>query len=249
VTTYDSFHVGGTPARRLDPMYLPIVGIALGSALFVVAALVRSLPLTHAAAALGTIGLVGVPVVLAVQGRLSTMPKGRLVLGAVMIAQGLHTIEHLVQIVQSYRLDLPPIRSLGIVSSLNVEWVHFGWNWIAWAGVVIAWRAGVRGTSMVLLFAWITAHSLEHTYMLWHYLTVLRRLNDFALPELGSSQVLPGVFGRDGWLARSFPQHRELLGPFVAAPRVAVHLWWNLGEMAFLTLCVLIGRRPASARP
>ncbi len=235
--------------RRFDPMHLCLLSMLIGGCLFVLGALVRSLAITQAAAAVSSAGLAGVPVVLALQGRLATMHRGVLVLGAVLIIQGLHTVEHLVQIVQSYRLDLPPVRSLGIVSSLNVEWVHFGWNWVAWAGVVWAWHRGVRGGWMALLFVWITAHSLEHTYMLWHYLTVLQNIDGLALPALGSSEVLPGVFGRDGWLARTFVDQREILGPFVSAPRVAVHLWWNVGELALLSAALFAVILKRHSRP
>ncbi len=239
MTTVSSTAAHSGSTRRVDLMRIPIGLVLCGSVVFVVGALIRSLAVTQLAAALTSAGLAGVPVVLALQGRLATMHRGLLVLGSVVIIQGLHTVEHVVQIVQSYRLDLPPVRSLGIVSSLNVEWVHFGWNWVAWAGVVWAWRRGIRGRWMVLLFVWITAHSLEHTYMLWHYLTVLRNIDGLSLPSLGSSEVLPGVVGRDGWLARNLVLQRELLGPLVSAPRVAVHLWWNVGELALLTASLL----------
>jgi hypothetical protein len=225
--------------RRIDLSRVPVLVTGLGLVLFAVAAAVKSLPLAHGAAGVTSVGLLAIPVSLAMTGQLAAMPKARLLLGTVFIVQGLHTVEHIVQIIQSYRLDYPPVRSLGIVSRLNVEWVHFGWNWIAWLGVVAAWKLGARGAAMVVLFVWITAHSIEHSYMLWHYLTVLKHLDGLHLPALGSSEVLPGFFGRDGWLARELPARRELLGPFVSAPRVAVHFWWNVGEVLLMAVAIL----------
>jgi hypothetical protein len=246
ISSASSFETSKGTQRRFDINRLPSVVTISGLALFIVAAIIKSLALTHFAAGVSSVGLLAVPAALAMTGRLATMPKGRLLLGTVFIVQGLHTVEHIVQLIQSYRLDYPPVRSLGIVSKLNVEWVHFGWNWIAWLGVVVAWKLGARGASMVVLFAWITAHSLEHSYMLWHYLTVLKHLDALKLPPLGSSEVLPGFFGRDGWLSRELPARRELLGPLASAPRVAVHFWWNVGEVLLMAVALLVTRSWAS---
>jgi hypothetical protein len=208
----------------------------VGACLFAAAWSTKSPGIMNAAAGVSTVGLAWVPVAMAMQRRLATMSRGKLLLGLVLIVQGMHTVEHLVQIIESYRLDFPPVRSLGIVSSLNVEWVHFGWNWLAWAGMAIAWFLGVRSWAMTLLFAWLTAHSLEHTYMLVRYLEVMRQMDRLKLPKLGSSEVLPGVLGRDGWISLHAPATRKWLGPLTSAPRVAIHLWWNVGEVAFLIL-------------
>jgi hypothetical protein len=212
----------------------------IGACLFAFAWSTKSSGIMNIAAGVSTVGLAWVPVATAVQGRLATMSRGKLLLGLVLIVQGMHTVEHLVQIIESYRLDYPPVRSLGIVSSLNVEWVHFGWNWIAWAGMAIAWFLGVRSWAMTLLFAWLTAHSLEHTYMLVRYLEVMRQMDRLKLPKLGSSEVLPGVLGRDGWLALHAPGTRKWFGPLTSAPRVAIHLWWNVGEVAFMILACVV---------
>ncbi len=212
----------------------------VGACLFAAAWSTKSSGLMNAAAGVGTVGLAWVPIAMAMQRRLATMSRGKLLLGLVLIVQGMHTVEHLVQIIESYRLDYPPVRSLGVVSSLNVEWVHFGWNWIAWAGIAVAWFLGVRSWAMTLLFAWLTAHSLEHTYMLVRYLEVMRQMNSMKLPKLGSSEVLPGVLGRDGWISLEAPGTRTWLGPLVSAPRVAIHLWWNVGEVAFLVLACVV---------
>jgi hypothetical protein len=52
-----------------------------------------------------------------------------------------------------------------------------------------------------------------------------------------SAQGLPGVFGRDGWLARSPATQGTLfcrLPGFTTATRIDVHFWWNAGEIVLL---------------
>jgi hypothetical protein len=245
--------IGTNPGVRRLPIGWPSgVIVAVGVGVFVAASTRRNEELTMAGAAITSAGLVALPIELALRSRLASLHRGLLVLGAVLIVQGLHTVEHVVQIIQSYRLDRVGARSLGVVSGLNVEWVHFGWNWLAWLGVVFAWRLGVRGFWMLALILWITAHSLEHTYMLWHYLSVTSKLNGLGLPRSGASQVLPGILGRDGWLARDVPATRRVLGPLVAAPRVAVHFWWNVGEVSLLVAATrmhrLVAPRNTSSR-
>ncbi len=232
--------IGRGSARSAVVVWLPTLA---GCGLFALAAISRSMPLTNAGAAVTTAGFAWVPVALALQRRLTTIGRARLVLGAIFLVQAIHTVEHVVQIIESFRLDYPPARSLGVVSKLNVEWVHFSWNWVATAGVVIAFALGMRTWAMALLMAWITAHSLEHTYMLIRYLRITGELDRLGVPRLGSSEVLPGVFGRDGWLSLQAPVLRGWLGPLTAAPRVAIHLWWNVGEVALLLLALRVKAR------
>jgi hypothetical protein len=223
--------------------------IASGMVLFALSYLSKSAPVTMFGAAITSLGIVAPPVELAVRGRLSGMHRGALLLGLVLIVQALHTVEHVVQLMEWYRLDRTGALSQGIVSQLNIEWVHFGWNWIAWLGVIVAWRAGVRGRWMIPLFVWITAHSLEHTYMLFHYLQIGNQLDRLGLPRFGASEVLPGVLGRDGWLSREFGSTRSWLGPLTAAPRTAIHFWWNIGELSLLCLSFFFRGPSASAPP
>jgi hypothetical protein len=63
------------------------------------------------------------------------------------------------------------------------------------------------------------------------YLQLQRELWEIGVPPFAVSQALPGVLGRDGFLAK------ELLcrvPGFTTAPRVAIHFWWNLGELTLL---------------
>jgi hypothetical protein len=157
------------------------------------------------------------------------------VLSVLLALQGFHTVEHVVQLAQFYLFNQPGIESQGLISSLNVEWVHFVWNWLAWAGVVYLVRAGMKGLWGYPLLTWVTLHSLEHTYMLLHYLHVTAELGLLGQPMFQASQVLPGILGRDGWLANNLAFCRNIPG-IASLPRVAIHFYWNVGEMTFLLL-------------
>jgi hypothetical protein len=99
-------------------------------------------------------------------------------------------------------------------------------------------RGGMRNLWAWLLLIWATAHALEHAYMFVRYLDLLRELQQMGFPQL-SAQGLPGVLGRDGWLARSeLTQGTFLcrLPGVTTAIRLDVHFWWNIGEIALLLL-------------
>ena len=82
---------------------------------------------------------------------------------------------------------------------------------------------------------WISLHTLEHTYMLLHYLHVAAEVSALGLPQFSAEQVLPGVLGRDGWLANNILLCRGIPG-LTTLPRVAIHFYWNVGEMTLLLL-------------
>lgn len=156
------------------------------------------------------------------------------VLGIVITLQLLHLLEHTVQMIQFYRLSLPAGQSLGLISALNVEWVHFGWNWLIWGLTLFLVFKGMRNFWSYALLAWATLHSLEHTYLLVRYLQVLNEMGQFGLPTFTVAQALPGILGRNGWLALS-----ELCGRIpglTTAPRSVIHFWWNVGEVVLLML-------------
>lgn len=153
-------------------------------------------------------------------------------LSMILALQGFHFIEHAVQIVQFYLLDRPGVGSQGLISALNVEWVHFSWNWIVWLVLGFLFVRGFRNVWMYLLLAWTTLHSLEHTYMLVRYLQVTAELRELGQPAFQVSQTLPGILGRNGLLALCDWCAR--IPGFTTAPRVLVHFWWNFGEVALL---------------
>lgn len=154
-------------------------------------------------------------------------------LSILLYMQGFHTIEHLVQTVQYYFLGWSPFRSSGLISSLNAEWIHFSWNWIVVIGIVYLMTQGCRNRWAWLLIIWAVAHSLEHTYLFIRYLQVKQALLEFGLSEPAVAQALPGILGRDGWIAQTF--YCNIPG-ITTASRISVHFWWNMGEIVLLVL-------------
>lgn len=170
------------------------------------------------------------------------------VLGILLVTQSLHTIEHLAQWAQYHVLGWPLKAASGIISPLNAEIVHFGWNLAVLLALIYVLAAGLRNRWMWLLLIWAGAHMAEHTYMFVMYLQEVQRLAEAGLP-LGAAQGLPGFFGRGGWLAQNAPPGGPIawicaLAPgLVSAPRLDVHFWWNAGEIALLLPAVQAGMR------
>lgn len=159
-----------------------------------------------------------------------------MLLSIILVSQGIHTIEHVTQWVQYYVLYLPARQSNGLVSAANAEWVHFVWNWAVLLIVIGLMRGGMRNIWAVLLLTVATAHTLEHTYMMIRHLLVLDELRQMGVYTV-TAQGLPGIIGRDGWLARSALTKNtfiRLLPGVTTAMRLDVHFWWNLIEMFLL---------------
>ena len=160
------------------------------------------------------------------------------VLCVLVMAQGFHGIEHLVQWFQYHILRWPSFVSSGLISAADAEWVHFAWNWAVL--ITVSWLVarGVRNPWSWLLLAWALAHTIEHTYMMARYLIVLQEFREMGVSGVGA-QGLPGIFGRDGWLATSpLTQDTFLcrLPGVTTAVRLDVHFWWNIGETILLLL-------------
>ena len=181
------------------------------------------------------LGVIAVPVSLKWRDDLVTLGTAACVLSVLLALQGFHTLEHIIQLSQFYIFDRPGIQAQGLISSLNVEWVHFFWNWMAWGLVVYLFTHGMKGVWSYPLMVWITLHTLEHTYMLLHYLHVANEVGALGLPQFSAEQVLPGILGRDGWLANNLLICRGIPG-LTTLPRVAIHFYWNVGEMTLLLL-------------
>jgi hypothetical protein len=156
-----------------------------------------------------------------------------------LLTQGFHMLEHSIQMVQYYLLDQPAARARGLLGAANLEWVHFAWNWLVVAMIAYLLKRGLRHITFWLLLSWAVAHSFEHSYLLLRYLQLSAELRVLELPNLAAAQSLPGIFGKDGWLALRWPFTR--LGGLTTASRVTVHFWWNVGE---LTLLLLAAYRP-----
>jgi hypothetical protein len=159
-----------------------------------------------------------------------------MLLSILLVSQGAHTIEHIVQWMQYHVLFWTPRQSVGLLSPANAEWVHFVWNWGVVFVVVTLVMGGMRNGWAYLLLGVAILHTLEHSYMLVRHLQVLGELHDLGVYNI-TAQGLPGVLGRDGWLARS----PATLGTFIrgmpgvtTALRLDVHFWWNVVEMCLL---------------
>jgi hypothetical protein len=178
-----------------------------------------------------------------------------MILGILLAAQGFHSVEHATQWLQNHVLGWPARESTGLLSAANAEWVHFAWNWTVLIVVAYLFCKGMRGPWGWLLLAWSLAHTIEHTYMFVRYLQVLEELRQMGITTI-TAQGLPGIFGRDGWLAQSDATRDTFLcrlPGLTTAPRLDVHFWWNNGETTLLLLAAnafLLGRvRPAGAAP
>ena len=112
---------------------------------------------------------------------------------------------------------------------------------------------GMRNPWAWVLLAWTVAHALEHTYMMARYLQLQGELQRLGVPNV-SAQGLPGILGRDGWLARSAATQGTFLcrlPGLTTTTRLDVHFWWNTGETALLLLAghLFLGTRLAGRRP
>jgi hypothetical protein len=162
-----------------------------------------------------------------------------MVLSILLVTQSLHTVEHVAQWIQYHVLGWPLKASSGLISPLNAEIVHFGWNISVLLVVIYLLTAGLRNGWMWLLLLWAAAHSAEHTYLFIAYLQEVQRLASEGLP-VGAAQGLPGFFGKGGWLAANTPESGPVaflctFAPaLTSAPRLDIHFWWNVGEIGLL---------------
>ncbi len=173
------------------------------------------------------------------------------VLSALLVMQGVHTIEHLVQWVQYYVLFWTARQSNGLLSAANAEWVHFVWNWAVL--FVVLWlviKGRMRNLWAYGLVLVAGLHAIEHSYTFVRYLQVLEELRQLGVTNV-TAQGLPGIVGRDGWLARSaFTQGTFLctLPGLTTAIRLDVHFWWNAIEMVLLLLAAHVFLRRAGEK-
>jgi hypothetical protein len=147
-------------------------------------------------------------------------------------------VEHFIQWTQYHVLYWQMVHSSGLISPANAEWVHFAWNWSVLIVVVILMWRGMRGAWTWVLFAVALLHAVEHTYTFVRYTMVLGELSALNVVSV-SAQGLPGIVGRDGWLARSPLTQGTFLCSvpgLTTAIRLDVHFWWNAIEMTALLL-------------
>jgi len=175
-----------------------------------------------------------------------------MVLSILLTAQGAHTIEHLVQWVQYHLLLWTTRQSNGLLSPANAEWVHFIWNWSVLIVVIMLLRGGMRNKWTWLLFAVAGLHAVEHSYTFIRYQMVLRELTAMDVLNV-TAQGLPGIVGRDGWLARSEWTRGTFfctIPGLTTAIRLDVHFWWNALETTLMLVAghVFLRSLPQFAR-
>jgi hypothetical protein len=161
-----------------------------------------------------------------------------MVMSVLLAMQGFHSIEHAAQLIEYHLLGWPMRTSSGLISAANAEWVHFVWNWIVLLVVGYLVIRGVRNPWAWLLLAWSFAHTLEHTYLFVRYIAVLDELGRIGAGNV-PAQGLPGIFGRDGWLATSTVTQGSFLcrlPGITTVVRLDVHFWWNTGETLLMIL-------------
>jgi hypothetical protein len=156
----------------------------------------------------------------------------RIVFDVFVGVQVLHLGEHVVQMVQIHVWQWPPPLARGVIGALDIEKVHAAWN----IGVLVAlaWllHRGARSPWVIATLVWAALHTSEHAYLLAR-----------ALRSGLESQ--PGILGVGGLLARTGLR----IAGITTWTRPAVHLAWNVGEVALLLLAYLAFRRAALATP
>jgi hypothetical protein len=123
------------------------------------------------------------------------------------------------------------------VSAANAEWVHFVWNWgVLIVILLLIVKGKMRNVWAYGLLVVAGLHAIEHTYTFVRHIQVLQELQQLGVTNL-TAQGLPGIVGRDGWLARSpITQGTFLctLPGLTTAIRLDVHFWWNAIEMVLM---------------
>ena len=146
----------------------------------------------------------------------------RTVFDALLLVQLGHLGEHLVQIAQIHLLGWPAPQARGLVATFDVETMHFVWNVGVLAAIGWLLRNGARSAPLAVTFVWAAAHTAEHGYLITRAL-------------LSGLHGAPGILGAGGVLA-----NLGASAPGVTTwTRPTVHLVWNVGEVALLTLAYL----------
>lgn len=172
--------------------------------------------------------------------------------GAVVVVQGLHSVEHVVQWIQHHVLGWSLRNAVGLLSPANSEWVHFVWNLLVVVAVVVLVAKGMRGFWGWALLIYALAHAAEHTYLFVRHLQVLAEMRGLGVRNV-TAQGLPGVLGQDGLVDRSTAGVAQFVCrlPLVStASRLDVHAIWNTGEVLLLIPAAnqLMRRRLSGAR-
>ncbi len=184
--------------------------------------------------------LVAVMPALVIKWRADGMKYGKriMLISILLTAQGLHSVEHIAQWAEYHVFNFTLRQSNGLLSPANAEWVHFVWNWVVLFAIIAIIASGMRNIwAWILLFVAVT-HTIEHSYSFIRYLQILSELGSMGVTNI-SAQGLPGILGRDGWLARSPLTQGTIwcgIPGLTTAERLDLHFWWNVIEMTFTVL-------------
>ncbi len=124
------------------------------------------------------------------------------------VAQGLHFIEHIAQVLQVYVLGIPRADAHGIFGNLDAEFVHFSFDTFLEVSVIILLFKFRKNIAL-----WVTGvvglwHTAEHWYITYYYV--------FNRPYY-SAHAKNGLLAQGG-----------LLWPNSPLPRIELHFLYNL---------------------
>jgi hypothetical protein len=123
-----------------------------------------------------------------------------------VVTQGGHFMEHVVQVGQIHLMGVPPAAAHGIFGALDIEWVHFVWNSFVLIAVVLLLVRFRRNPWLWVTLAVAGWHEIEHAFIMTRYLTT-------------------GVAGTPGLLSQG-----GIIGGGLPFIRPNVHFFYNLVE-------------------
>jgi RHS repeat-associated protein len=143
----------------------------------------------------------------------------RVVLDSLLVVQILHWGEHLAQMIQLLVLGWPPPSARGIVSTFDIEKIHFIWNVLVLATLAALYARGLRSRWLGATLVWATLHTFEHGFLLARALAT-------------GVEGAPGILSAGGWLAG---RGWNVVG-LTTWSRAGVHFAWNTVEVGLLAL-------------
>jgi hypothetical protein len=161
-----------------------------------------------------------------------------MVLGVVTTMQLVRVFEHGVQWFQLHVLRWHMLDAGGLLASADVELLPFLWSWAFLLACLYLVARGMRGPWVWVLLGVALLHALDASYVMLRYQQILLELRALGADEVEAAYLrLPGLFGRDGWLAtseltRSLGLHR--VPGLATAPRQDIQFCWVLLELSLL---------------
>lgn len=123
---------------------------------------------------------------------------------SLVVTQGAHFGEHFAQMIQIHLMGRQGMAAMGLISPLNMEWVHFLWNaWVLVALILLArW---FRGNTWIWVALGVAVwHVIEHLVIMEAYLST---------GQMGD----PGILARGG-----------MIGDGVGLTRPDLHFLYNV---------------------